>query len=125
MGNGKNMTNRPDKFPEWALIPTTDPIYGTLNVVEPPNTMKQVGWSPAEQAPNNWMNWLHYYCNWWIQYLDENLNKPIAYLNAAKPSAGTSGAGMLIYISDLSAGGTIAFSDGTNWRRVSNNNIIT
>ncbi len=33
-------------------------------------------------------------------------------------------AGRLIYINDASGGATIAFSDGTNWKRISDNTII-
>ena len=39
------------------------------------------------------------------------------YLKSALPSAATYGAGSLIYVSDDTLGATLAFCDGTNWRR--------
>lgn len=53
------------------------------------------------------------------------------YLVASLPSAsdnGFSGANpfsSIIFISDESGGATIAFSDGTNWRRVTDNAIVS
>jgi hypothetical protein len=44
---------------------------------------------------------------------------------ATVPSASTSGAGAMIYVSNESGGATIAFSDGTNWRRVNDRSIIS
>jgi len=40
------------------------------------------------------------------------------------PSASTMGAGTMIYVHDDSAGPTVAFSDGTNWRRVHDRNVV-
>ena len=42
-----------------------------------------------------------------------------SYTVAGAPSAATLGAGAAIYVSDESGGATLAFSDGTNWKRVS------
>jgi hypothetical protein len=39
--------------------------------------------------------------------------------------AATAGAGQLIYISDESGGATLAFSDGTDWRRMSDRAIVS
>ena len=45
--------------------------------------------------------------------------KLTAYTVATAPSASTSGAGTMIYVSDGAAGSEIvAFSDGTDWLRV-------
>lgn len=41
------------------------------------------------------------------------------------PPATLSNSGAIIYISDESGGATVAFSDGVDWRRVSDNAIVT
>jgi hypothetical protein len=42
---------------------------------------------------------------------------------ATLPSAST--AGRLIYVSDETGGAVIAFSDGTNWRRVTDRAVVS
>ena len=46
------------------------------------------------------------------------------YAKAALPGAGSEGAGALIYVSDDAAGSTLAFSDGTAWRRVHDRAVV-
>lgn len=48
-----------------------------------------------------------------------------SYTVATVPSASTRGAGSLIYVSNESGGAVLAFSDGTNWRRVTDRAIIS
>lgn len=48
-----------------------------------------------------------------------------SYTVATAPSAATQGAGKLIYVSNEAGGAVIAFSDGTNWRRVTDRAIIS
>lgn len=48
-----------------------------------------------------------------------------SYTVAGVPSAVTAAAGAIVYISNESGGAVIAFSDGTNWRRVTDRAIIT
>jgi len=48
-----------------------------------------------------------------------------AYTVATAPSASASGAGAAIYVSDESGGAVIAFSDATNWRRVTDRAVIS
>lgn len=48
-----------------------------------------------------------------------------SYTVATVPSASTAGAGAQIYVSNESGGATVAFSDGTNWRRVADRAIIS
>lgn len=50
--------------------------------------------------------------------------KPQSYTVATLPSASTY-AGSMIYVSNETGGATIAFSDGTNWRRVQDRNIVS
>lgn len=44
---------------------------------------------------------------------------------ASLPSASTSGDGAMIYVSDAADGAVPAFSDGTNWRRVTDRAIVS
>ncbi len=48
-----------------------------------------------------------------------------AYTVATLPSASSTGEGAIIFISDESGGATLAFSDGTNWKRTSDNQIAS
>jgi len=50
--------------------------------------------------------------------------KPESYTVATLPSAVTY-AGSMIYVSNETGGATVAFSDGTNWRRVQDRNIVS
>ena len=51
--------------------------------------------------------------------------RPGSFTVAGVPSASTSGAGATAYISNESGGAVLAFSDGTNWRRVTDRAIIS
>lgn len=58
------------------------------------------------------------------QIVDANSHLQLrSYAKASLPSAAT--AGQLIYVSDDTGGATPAFSDGTNWRRVADRNVIS
>jgi hypothetical protein len=48
-----------------------------------------------------------------------------SYTVATVPSAATEGAGRVIYVSDEAGGAVLAFSDGTDWRRVTDRNVIS
>lgn len=50
--------------------------------------------------------------------------KPQSYTVATLPAA-ASFTGCMIYVSDETGGATVAFSDGTNWRRVQDRNIVS
>ncbi len=47
------------------------------------------------------------------------------YTVATVPSAAAEGPGRIIYVSDEAGGAVLAFSDGTDWRRVTDRNIIS
>lgn len=47
------------------------------------------------------------------------------YSMASLPSASTSGAGSMIYISNESGGAVLAFSDGASWRRVTDRAVVS
>lgn len=44
---------------------------------------------------------------------------------ASLPAAGTSGAGALVHVTDEAGGAVLAFSDGTNWRRVTDRAVVS
>ncbi len=48
-----------------------------------------------------------------------------SYTVAGVPSASTAGAGSFIYVSDETGGAVLAFSDGTNWRRVTDRAVVS
>ena len=48
-----------------------------------------------------------------------------SYTVATTPVPATAGAGAMIYVADESGGATMAFSDGTNWRRMADRAIIS
>jgi hypothetical protein len=48
-----------------------------------------------------------------------------SYTVAGVPSASTNGAGSVIYVSNESGGAVLAFSDGTDWRRVTDRAVIS
>ena len=48
-----------------------------------------------------------------------------SYTVATLPSASTLGAGAMIFVSDETGGATMAFSDGTDWRRVQDRAIVS
>lgn len=50
---------------------------------------------------------------------------PLVSYTVANAPAAASFTGHLIYVSDETGGATIAFSDGTNWRRVQDRVIIS
>ena len=47
-----------------------------------------------------------------------------SFVMAGLPAAGTSGAGTLAYVSDAAGGARLAWSDGTNWRRIDTNAVL-
>ena len=47
------------------------------------------------------------------------------YAVAALPSAATSGAGAIVFVSNESGGAVLAFSDGIAWRRVTDRAVVT
>lgn len=51
--------------------------------------------------------------------------KTASYTVGTVPSASTAGAGGMIHVSNEAGGAVLAFSDGTNWRRVTDRTIIS
>ena len=62
---------RPDKLPEWASVPQSDPNEPVPNIVEPPAGKKQLGWIFKEFPPSNWFNWILNKAYKWLEYFDD------------------------------------------------------
>ena len=126
------MTDKPTEYPDWALIKTqrttVDPETGKIaqgeSRSEIPLIQKDFGFDPLEGVERANLNQVLYLNGQFVRYFDERLNKPQTYTNSGKPSASSVGAGSMIYISDIDSGGCIAFSDGTNFRKIKDNSII-
>ncbi len=114
----------PSAYPDWAMLDLVDPISGSNNCIEPPPEKKQYGTSYAGVLERNFLNWMFRTISSWIKFLDTRLHTPQSFAKSTKPNAPEVSAGKIIYIQDLGDGGSMAFSDGTNWRKVSDNTII-
>ena len=69
----------------------------------------------------------------WIKQVYDNLTgvneaKAFTVVDLPDPASydpDTTGRAAYVYVSDESGGSTLAFSDGTNWRRVQDRNIVS
>jgi hypothetical protein len=113
-------TQRPDKYPEWATVNIVDPISGQNNVIEPPQVKKSEGWGYRDKGARNWFNWLGRYTDNWIKYLDA----PITYTVASLPAATALPVGKMVFVTDIGLYSRHLYTDGVNWREVSNGNIV-
>lgn len=113
-------TPRPDKYPDWATIDDVDLISYQNNVIEPPQVKKDKGWSYREKGARNWFNWLSRYTARWIRYLDE----PPTYTVATLPSASSLPLGKMVFVTDIGLYSRHLYTDGVNWREVSNGSIV-
>lgn len=77
-------------------------------------------------SQNDWTNW---YKIW--SELDQGsgsgleADKVTSYTVAGLPSSSSRGAGALVFVTNESGGPVLAFSDGTNWRRVTDRAIVS
>lgn len=73
--------------------------------------------------PEKGPEWLPSFARSIVRWLNE-LTKPRKYTVATLPDpAGYEG--YTVYVSDETGGGTLAFSDGTDWRRAQDRNIVS
>ena len=72
----------------------------------------------AFRSDTGWRDWRTVQC--------ENAPlKPSSYTVATLPSASAEGAGAMVYVTDDVGGGVPAFSDGTDWRRVTDRAVVS
>ncbi len=105
---------KPLVLPEWASESVKDIASEQLNIYEPPEQKKKLGWGYKEKPARQWLNWLHYVTFSWLRYFDYFLHRPIIYTKADLPLASVSKA-KIVYVSDTD---TLAFSNGTNWIKI-------
>lgn len=67
------MVSRPTVFPRWATNDVIDPTTNINNVVEPPESKKNVGWNLFESPARQLFNWLGRVTYQWIVYLDDKV----------------------------------------------------
>lgn len=58
------MASRPSTYIDW--VPSGNPSY----ITQPTTGQASTGWVVDEAPPFQYMNWLFYYTDQWIQYLD-------------------------------------------------------
>lgn len=119
------MADRPSNYPRWASQNIVDPVSGETNVVEPPSAHKDEGWQRKEIPPRQWQNWLARQYYDWIVYLDEAVHKLDTHTVAQLPSASNAGKGAIVYVTNEVGGEVPAFSDGSNWRRMTDRTIVS
>jgi hypothetical protein len=113
-------TDRPDKYPDWAMNDVVEPISGQNNVIEPPQVKKDEGWGYRDKGARNWFNWLSRYTANWIRYLDA----PATFTVGTVPLNVNYPLGKTIYVTDAAGGAQLAYNNGTNWLRVRDGTII-
>ena len=107
---------KPNKYPRWATKVVRDNIYNQLNILEPLEQKKDIGWVTGEAPPSQYLNWLASTTHNWIVYFDYCLNRPEEYKKSKLPRA-SENRGKIIFVSDVE-GGVLSFSDGTNWKKI-------
>jgi hypothetical protein len=109
-------SEKPNKYPRWASSSIKNEINGEYNIYEPPEQKKDIGWDLNEVPPRQWFNWLFRTINDWIMHFDHHLNRPKIYSKATLPDAASCKA-QIVFVSNID-GGTLAFSDGKNWKKI-------
>ena len=119
------MVEKPSEFPDWATEEQVDPVSGQTNRVAPPSESQESGWTRREIPPRQWWNWTLWTISRWLRWLDERENRPESYTVGTLPDASQEGEGKMVYVSDETGGAVIAFSDGTDWRRVTDREVVS
>lgn len=65
------MAQRPNSYLNWT------PDGSPTKVVQPPANLANQGWLPGMAPPPQYMNWLFYYTDLWIQYLDQLITEGV------------------------------------------------
>jgi hypothetical protein len=66
-----SIISRPLKRADFALFDAIDPVSNQYNVVEPPQAMKDFGWSRHQIMTRQHLNWIHRTTGEWLRYLDQ------------------------------------------------------
>lgn len=68
--------SKPGNYLNW--VPSADPGF----IQNPTTGQKATGWVYGESPPFEYMNWLFYYCDQWIQWFDQVLTPGAVGINA-------------------------------------------
>ena len=78
---------KPTSKPEWTV---GNPSFGTVTI-EPSAGKKQTGWTAGERPPFQFMNWLFWIINDWIDYFETTTDSLIVQLGIYDAQVGTGG----------------------------------
>lgn len=118
------MTDKPTKFVDFALNDIVD-TQGRPNKLDVPTALVDDGWTFNQSADRQTVNELFNLYGLWTRYFEERTNKAESSTVALLPAAGTAGAGSIIFVTDETGGPVLAYSDGTDWRRVTDGNVVS
>jgi hypothetical protein len=76
-------------------------------------------------APNIDTKSVHFQWRSFFRRVAERVSNLPSYTVAGVPDAAQSGAGALIYVTDETGGAVPAFSDGSDWRRVTDRTVVS
>jgi hypothetical protein len=71
------------------------------------------------------VNDIHFQWRSFFRRLGERVSNLPSYTVSTVPDAAESGAGAMIYVTDETGGAVPAFSDGSDWRRVTDRAVIS
>ena len=86
-------------FPRWASLEIENPTNHELNVYEPSEQKKDLGWDLNEVPPRQHFNWLGRQTNQVLEYHDYHLNRPKIYTIATLPPA-VDNIAQIVFVSD-------------------------
>ena len=109
-------------FPRWASEEVENPINKELNVYEPSEQKKDLGWDLDEVPPRQYFNWLARQTYDALKYLRYHLNRPKIYTIATLPTAADNIA-QIVFVSDFGSG-VLAYSDGNIWKNITTGNVV-
>lgn len=111
---------RPDKFPEWATNLVQDDFNKEFNRYEPPQAKKDVGWSRGEVPPRQWVNYLLWLTNQWLEYLDNKPPTPPQYATKTDLPDAALNKGAIAYVLDTNS---FAICNGSEWEAIKTANL--
>lgn len=111
---------KPDKFPEWAKNLVQDEHNKEFNRYEPPQAKKDVGWSRGEVPPRQWINYLAWLTNQWLEYLHATQHKPTQYATKTDLPDPAANKGSMAYVLDTNS---FALCDGSAWVGIRTQNL--
>jgi len=78
--------SKPSAKTNWTV---GSPDFGTITV-EPNGSKKQTGWQPAEKPAHQFMNWIHWITDQWVDYFEDPLGQILVIDDTDSPYSATS-----------------------------------